>query len=249
MIKIGSLFSGIGGFELGLERAIPDSETVFQVEIDAECRRILRKHWQSSNIFEDIKSVGSSELADVDLLCGGFPCQDLSWAGSGGGLNGKRSGLWWEMYRIICDLRPRVVVLENVPAIASRGLDALLGCFAEIGYDVEWTVISARQFGAPHLRARWFAIAYPHSLRSLQAKHRGLAQVFNNEEEVQHRGLSLQREWGDCWEGFPFRSPVCSRTDGVSIRLARLKALGNAIVPECSEYIGKKIYESGILEG
>jgi len=114
--KIGSLFSGIGGFELGLERAIP-SETIWQVEQDEYCQKVLKKHWPKARIYNDVRDINRETVEPVDILCGGFPCQDISIAGKGAGLNGKKSGLYWEMFRIIRDLRPRVIVMENVPAI------------------------------------------------------------------------------------------------------------------------------------
>ena len=108
------------------------------------------------------------ESGSVDVICGGFPCQDISVAGDGGGLNGKRSGLWWEMHRVIGEIRPKVVVLENVAALVVRGLREVLGGLAEIGYDAEWTTLSAAQFGAPHLRNRLFIVAYPMRFGALQ---------------------------------------------------------------------------------
>ena len=159
-MKMGSLFSGIGGLELGLERGIPGLQTVWQVEKEEFCRSVLEQHWPNAKRYNDVRTVGAHNLEPVEILCGGFPCQDISIAGKGEGLNGKRSGLWWEFYRIINELRPRVVVMENVPAITIRGLSAVVGSLAQIGYDCQWTIISAKQCGAPHLRRRWFAVAY-----------------------------------------------------------------------------------------
>ena len=160
-ITIGSLFAGIGGFELGLERAIPGAQTIWQVEQNEYCQSILKKHWPHAQLFGDVCEVGAHNLPPVDILCGGFPCQDISTIGKGEGLNGKKSGLWFQMFRIICELRPRIVIMENVSAILVRGLPRILGDLAGIGYDCEWQIISASQFGALHQRKRWFAVAYP----------------------------------------------------------------------------------------
>ena len=162
MIKIGSCFSGIGGFELGLERAIPGAKTAWQIEQNKFCQKVLAKHWPNAVIYDDIKTVNTAELEKVDLLCGGFPCQDLSYAGNRKGLHdGKKSSLWFDMLKIISDIRPRVVCLENVPGIFTLGIGTVLGGLAKIGYNAEWQIIQASDFGAPHRRKRWFAIAYP----------------------------------------------------------------------------------------
>ena len=121
MIRIGSLFSGIGGFELGLERSIPNSETIWQVEQNPFCQRVLKQHWSDATIYDDVCSVGKHNLEPVDILCGGFPCQDISIAGAKGGINASRSGLWWEMCRVISELEPPVIVLENVPNVLRLG--------------------------------------------------------------------------------------------------------------------------------
>lgn len=161
MLTIGSLFSGIGGLELGLEWGLGDgAETIFQVEIEPYCRRVLEKHWPNTLRFEDIHGVGRSNLPRVDILCGGFPCQDLSLAGSGAGLDGSRSGLWREFARVIRELRPRYVVVENVAALLARGLGRVLGDLAESGYDAWWDCIPASSVGAPHRRDRIFIVAY-----------------------------------------------------------------------------------------
>src|SRR5947208_11045335 len=160
-ITHGSLFAGIGGFDLGFERA--GIKTIWQVEIDDYCRRVLAKHWPSVERFSDVRGVGKDVLAPVDIVSGGFPCQDLSNAGKRAGIDGERSGLWSEMHRVICELRPRYVVVENVAALLIRGMGRVLGDLAEIGYDAEWDCFRASDFGAPHERERVFLIAYPHS--------------------------------------------------------------------------------------
>ena len=147
-LKIGSLFAGIGGFELGIERAIPGAETIWQVEKDKYCQSILKKHWPNAKIYDDVRNITKHNVEPVDILIGGFPCQSISVAGKQEGLqHEEKSGLWWEMWRIIGELRPRIVVMENVPNVLRLGGLHILGSLAEIGYDAEWTIISALQFG------------------------------------------------------------------------------------------------------
>ena len=159
-MKIGSLFAGIGGLELGLERAIPGAETIWQVEKDPYARRVLAKHWPAAKRYEDVRQVGAHNLERPDLLVGGFPCQDISNAGKKAGIDGERSGLWSEFARIIGEVRPRYVVLENVAAVVNRGMGRVLGQLAACGYDAVWDCIPAAAIGAPHLRDRWFCVAW-----------------------------------------------------------------------------------------
>jgi len=158
-MKIGSLFAGIGGLELGLEWA-GLGHTVWQAEKDEFCRAVLEKHWPDAKRFEHVEDVNKETAEPVDIICGGFPCQDISLAGTGSGLAGERSALWWEFHRIIRDLRPRLVVVENVSALRSRGLAGVLGSLAEIGYDARWDCIPAQAVGAPHRRDRLFLVAW-----------------------------------------------------------------------------------------
>ena len=251
-ITIGSLFSGIGGFELGLERAIPQARTIWQVEQDSFCQSILRRHWPEATLYSDINQVGSHNLAEVDILCGGFPCQDISRAGKQEGINGKKSGLWWQMHRLISEIGPRVIVLENVAAIVSNGLSTVSESLAKLGYDLEWQIVSARQFGAPHIRKRWFGIAYANSHRLWLKQHNQTQQQEKEAQsaingQAQSVGLGSEHP-ANYWHQDPPKPTLCELDDGVSNRVARLKALGNAIVPQCSEYIGHRIRLSGLLE-
>ena len=263
--SIGSLFAGIGGFELGLERAIPGAYTLWQVEQEKYCKKVLSKHWPEATIYDDVRNITKNNTKQVDILCGGFPCQDISLAGKGEGLHGKKSGLWWEMHRIIDELQPKAVIMENVAAITIRGLGTVLGSLSKIGYDAEWCTIRASDFGAPHRRSRWFCIAYPRTIgyylsneknfSTYSNKKRSQKQSTKSEQAVRKtskmfkyssRGVSNGE--GNYWNGFPIESPVCRRDDGIPHRLDRISALGNAIVPQCSEWIGRKLWESGILQ-
>lgn len=156
---MGSLFAGIGGFDLGFERA--GFKTSWQVEIDPYCQKVLAKNFPEAERFGDIRECGSHNLKPVDVICGGFPCQDISNAGLRAGIEGERSGLWKEYARIIRELRPKYVVVENVAALLGRGMGVVLGDLAEIGYDAEWQIISAADMGALHLRERVWIVSYP----------------------------------------------------------------------------------------
>ena len=157
-LTVGSLFAGIGGFDLGLTRA--GFEITWQVEIDPYCQRVLAKHWPHVQRYGDIRTIDWGTVEPVDLLCGGFPCQDISLAGKGAGLAGERSGLWFEYAKAIEVLKPRYVLIENVSALRSRGLDQVLGSLAALGYDAEWHCIPACAVGAPHQRDRVWIVAH-----------------------------------------------------------------------------------------
>ena len=156
-MTVGSLFSGIGGLDLGLEKA--GHEIVWQVENDPYCRRVLQKHWPDVDLYEDVHDVGAHNLAEVDVICGGFPCQPVSLVGKQLAQDDER-WLWPEFARVLGQLRPRYALVENVPGILIRGLGDVLGDLAELGYDAEWGSISAASVGAPHLRKRIFIVAH-----------------------------------------------------------------------------------------
>ena len=160
--RVLSLFSGIGGIDLAFERA--GFEIVGQIEYDKFCNKVLTKHWPHVPRWGDILQVNSNELKNklgkIDIMVGGFPCQNISIAGKKEGIQiGNQSGLWFEFRRLISDIRPQVVFLENVAAINVRGGVRVIGDLAEMGYDCEWGTIRASDAGAPHRRERWFCIA------------------------------------------------------------------------------------------
>lgn len=158
------LFSGIGGFSLGLERT-GGFETVGFCDSDKKTHLVLKKHWAAVPIYDDVSTLKGSDLGTIDIITGGFPCQDLSVAGKGAGLAGARSGLWFEFHRLIKETQPKWVIAENVAVLRSRGLDQVLRSLDEIGYDAEWHCISASAVGAPHRRDRIWIVAHP--------RHRG----------------------------------------------------------------------------
>jgi DNA (cytosine-5)-methyltransferase 1 len=258
-LKFGSLFSGIGGFEIGFENA--GMKCSWQVEIDNHASDILEQHWPLVRRYKDVREVGKHNLESVDVICGGFPCQDVSLAGQRAGLEGKRSTLWGEFFRIICEIKPGWVVAENVRGLFSSDNGQFFGNIlrdlASIGYDAEWDCLPAAFFGAPQLRHRVYIVAYP------QSNIRGSTRFFNiqskDESDMEkHRGSSGQGIWNGIQidrkressyiECFP--QPLFLRVgDGISGELdkkeaaQRMKRCGNAVVPQAAEWIGKRIME------
>jgi DNA (cytosine-5)-methyltransferase 1 len=265
-LAVGSLFSGIGGIDLGLQRA--GFEIKWQVEIDEYCQKVLGKHWPDVARHGDIRTVGKHNLEAVDLIAGGFPCQDISNAGKQVGITGERSGLWSEFHRLICELRPRFVLVENVAALLARGIDRVLGDLSKSGYDAEWQVLPASAFGAPHLRERVFIVAYSNGRngnrwsKSSERRSDGatmgcIALAYTSSERLQGRrqerelsspspespaifkrrsGTRITRS--DWWTVEPSMGRVAH---GIPARVDRLKGLGNAVVPQIAEYIGRCI--------
>ncbi len=281
-MTFGSLFAGIGGFDLGFERA--GLTCKWQVEIDPFCQRVLAKHWPHVQRFDDVRTVGAPDLTPVDVLCGGFPCQDISLAGKGAGLSGARSGLWREMLRAIRVVRPAYTVVENVAALLVRGMGTVLGDLAESGYDAEWDCLPASAFSAPHRRDRVWLVAYPECAERGtvgRARHRverahGLppwekgssgaggsgADVANAESgarlgwpsrEGGHVARAQQRSVfparaefasAECRDWWATEPDVGRMAHGVPARVDRLRGLGNAIVPQIAEWIGRRLMEA-----
>lgn len=162
-LKVLSLFDGVGGFDLGFERA--GMEIIGQAESDPKARSVLERHWPDVNLHTDVHDITASDYPDVDVLCGGFPCQDISVAGKQKGIaRGDKSVLWWEFYRIIHDLRPRWVVIENVANLLNinggRDLGAIIGSLDELGYMGEWRILDSQGFGVPQRRRRVFLVGH-----------------------------------------------------------------------------------------
>jgi len=159
------LFSGIGGFALGAEWAGVKFDKHYFSEVDDYAIRVYSARFPDAISLGDIKNISANNLPTGNwIIAGGFPCQDISVAGKGAGLDGARSGLWFEYARLIGELRPRYAIMENVGALTNRGLDRVLGSLAEIGYDAEWQDIRASDVGAPHRRERIWIVAYPTSI-------------------------------------------------------------------------------------
>jgi DNA (cytosine-5)-methyltransferase 1 len=167
-LRVLDLFSGIGGFSLGLERT-QGFETVAFCEIEEYPRRVLAKHWPKVPIYHDVRELTADTLRRdgiaVDVICGGFPCQDVSRAGKRAGLSGERSGLYRELVRAIRVVRPRHAIVENVAALLGDGMGTVLGDMAESGFDLEWDCVPAKAIGAPHERDRVWIVAHAHSER------------------------------------------------------------------------------------
>lgn len=159
-MRFGSLFAGLGGFDLAFERA--EMQCAWQVEIDRDCNRVLAHHWPDVPRYEDVRTVGGQNLAPVDVICGGFPCQDISVAGRRAGLAGERSGLWYQFARIIAELTPRWVCVENVPGLLSsnrgRDMGAILWTLGQLGYGWAYRVCDAQYWGVAQRRRRVFIV-------------------------------------------------------------------------------------------
>ena len=242
-MRLLDLFSGIGGFSLGLERA--GFQTVAFCEIEPFCQAVLKKHWPDIPIYEDIRTLTAERLAEdgigtIDVIAGGFPCQDISSAGNRAGIEGEQSGLWSEFARLICDLRPRYVIVENVADLLARGFGDVLGDLASSGYDAEWDCIPAATVGSPQLRDRLFIIAYPNESR------RGRLEEFHILPKAWKQTPRRRDAYGlDLAESGPWsRLPdVLSVDYGVPGVVDRIGATGNSVLPQIPEIIGKAIME------
>jgi DNA (cytosine-5)-methyltransferase 1 len=295
-VRVGSCFAGIGGFDLGLERA--GFGIAWQIELQEYSRSILAKHWPSVPRFHDIRT--AKYLPQVDLICGGFPCQDISLAGQGIGIDGNRSGLWTELHRLVLEGRPRWVLVENVAALRTRGADRVLTDLAEAGYKCWPLVVGAWAVGAGHRRERVWIVGYSHGERrppgtpvpvqtgrrsaqfasdladaGLTGRPRdGLGGVLDpigpalgdhpvrRDREVEHpTGPGLERR-RDRFVGWPARPTepqhgwepprtvkraLGGGAYGLPRRLAErrrkreIEALGNAVVPQIAEALGRMI--------
>lgn len=275
-MRVLDLFSGVGGFSLGLEAA--GMRTVQFVECDEFCQHVLRLHWPAVPVHGDIRTF-HAPVGFADVICGGFPCQDISYAGEGLGLAGERSGLWREYARLVGEVRPRFVIVENAAALLSRGLGEVLGDLAALGFDAEWHCIPASAIGAPHRRDRLWLVAYPRGFdverwgadgilagatraieadrtqwkrRRNAARDRRPALADTRSARLQGAGnvASATRDattgqplLGDAYHGWQWSvEPDVGRVaDGVPARVDRLRSLGNAVVPQIPEIIGRAI--------
>ena len=286
MMTIGSLFSGIGGLELGLERA-GLGPTLWQCEIDQTCGDILQCHWPGVRRYFDVQAIDPARLAPVDVLCGGFPCQDLSSAGRRVGLGGARSGLWSQFRRIVAGLRPPWIVIENVASGAVNWVDAVRGDLEQLGYESLPLTLAASDVGAWHRRSRVFVVAHSDGSESDDAApkrskarprfapvsadaHRAALweqqgrrgwpywrkaressravtnahprpehdQPVNAEETGQR--ASGEVSWPE-WNPWTAEPDLARMVHGLPGRVDRERILGNAVVPQCAEVIGRVI--------
>lgn len=291
-MTFGSLFAGIGGIDLGLERA--GMTCKWQVEIDPYAQRVLAKHWPDVRRHDDVRNWPQADTERVDLIAGGFPCQDISYAGRGAGIQGERSGLFFEFARIISEMGPRFVLMENVAALLTRWMDEVLGTLASLGYDAEWHCVPASSVGAPHQRDRVFVVSYSKGERFREGRTGRAASPAERQEDaaamadsdskrepqpqwtveekrrwtcdggeevnVAHANGSRLEDWSQrngqgeaadaewsrmsierlsqWWEAEPDVGRV---VDGLSSRVDRLRCLGNAVVPQVAELLGRHI--------
>lgn len=260
MLRVLDLFSGIGGFSLGLERT-GGFKTVAFCEIDPFCRQVLAKHWPGVPLFENVRELTGDDFDErIDIMCGGFPCQDVSIAGNREGLDGERSGLWAEMRRLLGELRPTYVVVENTTGLLDLGMGRVLGGLAELGYDAVWHSISAAAVGAAHQRDRIWIIAHNRKERwGLSPIHneqhaRAFLQNINRELALSCGRSGKQQPDADALAHFGARIPdepdqrvaylrsaLCRKSDGLPAQLDAVGALGNAVVPHIPEIIGRAI--------
>lgn len=243
-LRVLDLFSGIGGFTLGLERSGGFETTAF-CEIEPFCRRVLTKHWPYVRQYEDVRTLTAERLQSdgvlpVDVICGGFPCQDISHAGLKAGLAGERSGLWLEYARLIRELGPQLVLVENVAALLARGMGTVLGTLSDLGFHAEWDTVKACSLGHTHMRPRVFIVAYSDRFNGRERLRHTLARAFR----------SLQA--GDGFTGARARerarlanpSELYRGADGLPYRMERNHAIGNAVIPVIPETIGNAIIQA-----
>jgi DNA (cytosine-5)-methyltransferase 1 len=224
-----SLFSGIGGLDLGLERA--GLRCVAQVENDDYACQVLARRFPDVTRFRDVRECGAHNLPAARCVTFGFPCTDLSYAGRGAGLAGARSGLYREGMRIVGELRPDYVLVENVAALLNRGLGTVLGDLAALRYDAEWECVPACALGAPHTRDRVFVLAYP------QSRRWGAGRGFGPGSPL----LELERCRAESRRIWAAESRPRGVAYGISARMERLRGIGNAVVPQVAEVIGRAI--------
>jgi DNA (cytosine-5)-methyltransferase 1 len=265
-LTVGSLFSGIGGLDLGLERA--GMEVRWQCEINPFCRQILMRHWPSIPCYEDVRNLPYDDIEAVDVLVGGFPCQPVSDAGKRLVQDDAR-WLWPAFADAVRRLRPSYVVMENVARLVNRGLDSVLGDLASLGYDCEWDCIPAAAVGAPHPRDRFFAVAYPSGRLEPQQPQCADAEALLGAgvgagRRTVDRGTAsgVLGPIGDAADGEAVRPrvfrgiaphprwesepDVARMVHGLPQRVDRTKALGNAVVPAQAEFVGRLIVAAHI---
>lgn len=221
-----SLFAGIGGIDLAFKRL--GHRTICYVELDDYCRAVLLSRMADGGldrapVWGDVRTFdGKSWVGRVDCIAGGFPCQDVSVAGKQAGLAGARSGLWSEFARIIREVRPRLVFVENVPGLLFNGMDVVLGDLAALGFNARWGVLSASDVAAPHRRERVWIVADAYEIRCEVTREAGSGRSLAQ--------LAGQGRW-------PPEPDMGRVAHGIPARVDRLRALGNAVVPQAAQEV------------
>jgi DNA-cytosine methyltransferase len=254
-LKVLDLFSGIGMFSYGLEKTGLYETTAF-CEWDNTCRQVLKKHWPNTYCYHDISKLewhdgylyseecGVAGFTEVDVMCGGFPCQDISYAGKGAGITGERSGYWVHYSRLINEIKPKGVIIENVSALRRRGLGVVLSDLNKIGYDAEWHCITARHLGAYHERDRLFILAYNRSLggerfEPLQRLEK-VGQGWESSKEVVQQIFSDPFRRSNSWP-----QPLLRRVDVQRPEwMDRLKQIGNTVYWPIVEGLGYHLHKN-----
>ena len=239
-MRVLSLFTGIGGMDLGLERA--GFTIAYHSEIDPYCQKVLRKHWPDVPNLGDIKNMKWEELDHVDVIAGGYPCQPFSTAGKRQGEEDPRH-LWPYVRDAIRVLRPRYALMENVRGHLSLGFGTVLADLASLGYSAEWQVLPASAFGAPHRRDRLLLVAYPSGGDARDPESQDLPEIFQQAAEPRESDRT-SGSLGYRWEDEPDVGRVAH---GIPARTHRLRALGNAVVPQVAEWVGRRIMDHAQL--
>jgi DNA (cytosine-5)-methyltransferase 1 len=273
-LTVGSLFSGIGGLDLGLERA--GMKVIWQSEIDPYCNKVLKKHWPEVPNHGNIKDINWGTVERPNVICGGYPCQPFSTAGKRRGTDDPRH-LWPWVRTAISKLRPDYAILENVRGHLSMGGIQVIGELAQIGYDAEWRVVSAAGLGAPHRRDRLIIVAYPAQLfgngsnnyTKVSLERQTISKLGNssgpqnmadanecklgndNKRRNDQGTFAARRKvfFADSSSSsttrtnsdWAFEPNVGRVANGVPSRVDRLRGLGNAVVPQVAEYVGRLI--------
>ncbi len=241
-LKVLDLFAGIGMFSYGLEKTRL-YETVAFCEWDKSCQEVLKKHWPNVPCHSDIKELEWPH-GGIDVLTGGFPCQDISYAGKGDGITGERSGHWSHYARLINEIKPKGVIIENVSALRRRGLGVVLSDLNKIGYDAEWHCITAKHFGAYHERDRLFILAYNRGLggegfEPLQRLEK-VGQGWESSKEVVQQIFSDPFRRSDSWPQPLLRRVDVQRPEWVD----RLKQVGNTVYWPIVEKLGYHLHSN-----
>lgn len=236
------LFSGIGGLALGLKRA--GFQTAAFCEAEPYCRRVLEHRWPSVPVYDDVRTLTADRLrADgisVNAIAGGFPCQDISYAGFGAGLEGERSGLFYEYARLISELGPDIAIVENVSALLDRGMAEVLGTLSDLGYDALWDTVTACAVGLPHMRRRVFIVAYAHRLDGWERFRHSFAREYRALQTLDRFESSRARQRARLANP----SELYRGADGLPFGMERNRAIGNAVAPDVAETIGRAIMNS-----